>query len=287
MPFNMKKSILSYTIIAAAGLCLTAATSCKTKHPATVTEPASKKIASAQELLEAVDGHRPVYANLNIKYSAKIKTPKGDNSIRGKLKIRRDSCVWVSALPLGIEAARIIATKEETGLVNYLQKEYFRGGYEILGSLLGYRLDYGMLQSALTGEPVFYTDRNRYRFDDEKRNGYYFSPYEKNRFEKITDGRELPDDGAHTVQALWFAPETVLLSKNVLYDVDQKRYLEINYSDYLQVGRDLFPTRIRIDIKTPKQTDTFTVEYSRIDADAAEMEYPFTVPASYTQMQIR
>jgi len=262
---------------------------CKTKQvtETSTTQQTDDKINSAAELLAKIDSSTHHYANLNIRFAAKIKTAKNENSIRGKLKIRRDSCVWVSALPLGLEAARILATKNETGLVNFLQKEYFQGGYDLLSRQVGYDLDYDMLQSALTGAPVFYADRKTYRFDNDRKNGYYFSPYDKNTFEKITEGKEGAPDGANAVQAMWFDKALVLPAKNVMYDVAQKRYLEIVYSNYVLTGKDYFPANIDIVIRTPKETMLFNIEYAKVEHNVADMEYPFSIPASYKKMDVK
>ena len=269
-------------------ILFTTFTSCKTKK---ITENLNTtsigEITSEQELLQKIEASKQTYANLNIKYAAKIKIGKEENSVRGKLKIRRDSCIWVAALPLGIEAARIIATQNEAGLINYLKKNYFLGGYDLLSSQIGYPLDYDMLQAALTGSALFIGDRNSYRLENDRKNGYYFSPYDKNTFEKITEGRANPSGGASTVQALWFNESNTLVSKNVMYDVAGKRYLEVNYSNYQAAGKDMIPALVDIQIKTPKETAVFTIEYSKIDADVTEMDYPFNVPESYQKMQLK
>ncbi len=63
------------------------------------------------------------------------------------------------------------------------------------------------------GTPVFEAEKTTYRLDDDRRNGYYFSPYSPSDFEKITEDKQMPADRATTVQALWFDPENVRLSK--------------------------------------------------------------------------
>lgn len=271
--------------IALSGLFLAALPSCKTKRPTDsgITEPAGGKIETAQELLQKIKENTPVYRTLNIRFSAKVKTAKNENSLRGKLKIRNDSCVWVSALPFGIEAFRLLATQNETALLSYLDKKYFRGGYDLLSAQLGYPVDYALLQASLTGIPDFRADKNTYRLDDD-RNGYFFSPYDKNRFERITEGKEFPADGAATVHALWFDAKSVRLTKNVVYDVAQKRYLEIRYDVPVTVGNQVFPSVISIDVKSPKETLSANIEYNKIETDLPDMEYPFTVPASYEPM---
>lgn len=262
--------------------------SCKTKQPQTPhTGGTSEKVRSTEELWTRLHANVPKYQNLNIRFAAQIKTGKNENSVRGKLKIRRDSCVWVSVLPFGIEAARLLATPTETGMVMYLDKKYFRGGYDMLSAQVGYPLNYAMLEAALTGVPVFQAEKSAYRFHDEGRNGYYFSPYAPNDFEKITEDKLTPADGAATVQALWFETGRVSLRKNVLYDVVQKRYLEIIYSNPAPAGNDTLPTIVNIIIRTPKETSSFTVEYTKTEADVPDMEYPFSIPASYQRMELK
>lgn len=291
MPSDMRKRIRIYSLFYTGIVCLLTAGlySCKTKQPQTsdTGSAGAGKIRSTEELWTHINARVPKYQNLNIRFAAQIKTGKNENSVRGKLKIRRDSCVWASALPFGIEAARILATQTETGMVLYLDKKYFQGGYEMLSAQVGYPLNYPMLEAALTGTPVFQAEKGAYRFYDEGRNGYYFSPYTPTDFEKITEDKITPADGASMVQALWFETDRVSLSKNVLYDVAQKRYLEIIYSNPMPAGNDTLPTGIHIIIRTPKETTDIALEYTKTEADVPDMEYPFTIPASYQRMELK
>lgn len=285
MPFNTMKRLFLRSTGLVLFLIAIGFFSCKTPKPVQESVVSNTgNITSEKELLQKIDSSQHTYTNLNIKFAAKAKIGKDENSLRGKLKICQDSCVWVSALPLGIEAARIIATKNEAGLINFLKRNYFLGGYDLLSSQIGYSVNYDMLETILTGEPLFIADKTTYRLANDKKNTYYFSPYEKDDFEKISNGKQMPS--ANTVQALWFTDD-VLLSKNILYDVPQKRYLEINYSNYTLVGKDRIPFGITVEIKTPKETAFFEIEYTKVEADQTEMEYPFTIPDSYEKMELK
>lgn len=262
-------------------------TACKTKKITgdnTRTTGPSKEIQTAEELLLQIDSIQPAFRNLNIKFSADIKLGKDENSVRGKLKIAKDSCVWASMLPFGIEAARILATNQDAGLINYLKRNYFQGDYSILSSQVGYTVTYSMLESALTGAAIFLEPKESYQLDKAK-NKYYFSPYPENQFEKIVDGKELSNK--NSIQALWFSDTDFTLVKNAMYDAPQRRYLEINYSNYQPVGRNLIPFLIEIHLITPKETGVFRIEYQKVDENINEMEYPFTIPASYEKLELK
>ncbi len=260
--------------------------SCKTKKP-TVDLGPTVQIETAADLLAKLEEKKPAYKNLNIRFSAKIKTKKnGENSLKGKLKIGRDSVVWISALPMGIEVARVMATQKEAALIYYLDKKYFQGDYSMLGRQAGYALDYSVLESALTGTPVFSVPKESFRLTDLKKQGYYFSPWEKNDFERIIEAKELPVDRSNSVQAMWFN-EQLMLIRNVFYDVAQKRLLDISYLSYAQTGKDFLPTEIKIIIRSPEDTAVFTIEYNKTEADVEEQEYPFTIPGSFSPMELK
>lgn len=261
--------------------------SCKTKPKETVNYPI-KEINSEAALLASIDSSKHQFHNLNIKFSAKIKTKKnGDNSLRGKLKIRQDSAVWISALPVGIEIARILATQQEAGLIYYLEKSYFKGDYSLLSGLVGYSLNYSMLEAALTGGVFFMQDRNTYKLESDRKIGYFFSPFSKQQFERIITEKETPETGVSNIQALWFNEGNLLLHKNVMYDFSNKRYLEASYEKYTLIGKDYLPQLIRLELKTPEDVAVFTIELNKIEMDVPEMDYPFTIPGSYTLMETK
>jgi hypothetical protein len=262
---------------------------CKTRTvPLVISEIPDKKINSAAELLHHMESTPHTYSNLNIRFSAKIKTKKnGENALRGKLKIGRDSVIWLSAIPMGIEVARIIADKNGVGMISYLDKKYFQGKYDDFTALAGYPLNLGMLQSALTGSPYFVESSALYRLENDRKNGHFFSPYTKEEFEKLVDGKNVPGMQADMVQGLWFGEGNLLLAKNVIYDITQKRLLEIEYAGYTLQGNDYIPSHIKAKIKTTDETALFTIEYLKTEVNAGETDYPFTIPSGFTPMEIK
>ena len=271
-------------------ICLFFFISCKTKQPTeNITKvPGHAQALTAQELFHKIDSLEHTYTNLNIKYAANIKLGKDENSVRGKLKIRKDSCVWVTALPIGIEAARMVATKQEAGMINYLKKNYFLGEYDLLSAQIGYNVNYDIVQSILTGAPVFLENRESYSLffqTDKSGSTYTLSPYPEEQFQKITEGKELSNKS--NLQSLSFSSTDYTLTRNTLYDAPQRRFLQINYSNYQTIGGNRIPFRIDITIKTPKETGIFVVEYTKVEANQPDMEYPFTVPDSYTRIKLK
>ncbi len=260
--------------------------SCKTTKPAADSGPVVK-LETPSDLFAHLDKNKPTYKNLNIKFSAQIKTKKnGENTIKGKLKIGRDSVVWISAMPMGIEIARILATQNRVSLIYFLDKKYAEGDYSLLGKQAGYRLDYSMLEAALTALPVFAVPKETFRISDLKKHGYFFSPLPKAEFERMADGKETMADKTKTVQGMWFSEQGRLI-RNVLYDGSSARLLDISYADFMPCGSDVLPSKITILIRTPEETAEFSIEYTKTEPNTADQEYPFTIPGSFSPMETK
>lgn len=278
------KNMVKWGVVLCMGIIFV---SCKTRRLVSQT-PVSpntnlKLITDRNEFLAKVLALSPTYENLNIRFSSDIRIDKNENSVRGKLKIRRDSCIWASVLPLGLEAARVLITQEEVGVVNFLKRNYYRGEYTFLAAQIGYEVTYPMLQAALTGTPVYVEPQEDYRLEyDTKASLYHFSPYTAASFKKYAEGAELTNK--KMVQSLWFSPTDYTLAKSCIYDAVQRRYMEITYGTYQKSGNDLLPTTVHIIIKSGKTTSEITLTYNRTDVNENGMEYPFTVPASYSKM---
>jgi hypothetical protein len=259
---------------------------CKTTKPVTDSGPAVK-LETPSDLFTHLERTKPTYKNLNIKFSAQIKTRKnGENTIKGKLKIGRDSVVWISAMPMGIEIARILATQNQVSLIYFLDKKYAEGDYSLLGKQAGYQLNYAMLEAALTASPVFTLPEENFRLTDLKKQGYFFSPTPKADFERITEARGVSSDNTKLVQAMWFSAQG-RLTRNVLYDGSADRLLDISYTTFALAETDFLPTQIKVRIRTPEETAEFTIEYTKTESNVTEQEYPFTVPNSFSPLEIK
>ena len=93
---------------------------------------------------------------------------------------RKDSIIYVTISKLGMEGGRLVLTPDTVKYINHIQSNYYAGDYSIVERLFGFKIDFYMVQSLLTGEdfPHFEShceqtkiNENRcYRFDRRKNN---------------------------------------------------------------------------------------------------------------------
>lgn len=83
-----------------------------------------KKTDPYQRIQQILDQHRS-FDRMESKVNINIKTGRGSNSLAARVKIQKDSCLWVSLQPfLGIEVGRLLLTKDSVFLMNRLRKSY-------------------------------------------------------------------------------------------------------------------------------------------------------------------
>ena len=222
------------------------------------------------------------FAYLNAKFSISYREDKKETNLKGQLRMKNDSIVWISFSPaLGIEAARIALTNDSIKFINRLNKKYFKGKYSLLDSLLNTTIDYSILQAMIIGNDITQYDVSKYRASID--GGLYrITIQERRKIKKYLRGEDI--DSRVLVQNIWLDPDNFRIRKldlKELNDGDNKR-LEVIYEDYMQVGDQLFPDRLKITVQSQK-TIIIDVNFIKVVVDEP-LSFPFKIPRKYKNM---
>jgi hypothetical protein len=215
------------------------------------------------------------------KFSGTVNDNGKSNSIKGRVKIRADSVIWISIKPdvAIIEVARLVATPDSVKLLNYLEKKYWIGTYSALSAQIGFALDYPMLEALLTGAPNLIFRREAYLAM------------------KSTDGisltsSSLPDYLAlrrsgtsprSVFQALWF-DAAGNLKRNLIYEPTIRVETDIQFSNFVTTDSLTFPYQGSLTLVGDSSSAQFKFEYTKIDLNTSTT-FPFSIPSSYTKME--
>jgi len=219
---------------------------------------------------------------VNAKFSLTYEEDRNKTDLRGQLRMKKDSIIWVSFSPaLGIEAARIFLTDDSVKFINRLNKKYFEGEYSLLDSLLNTTIEYSILQSMLIGNDLTQYDVNKYKASID--GGLYrITIQERRKIKKFLKSGEL--DTKVLVQNIWLDPDNFRIRRvdlKELHSGDDKK-LEVVYNEYVQVGDQLFPDKITITISSQKSI-VIDVKFLRVEIDE-ELNFPFKIPGKYVKM---
>ena len=219
---------------------------------------------------------------LSAKFTLVYGEGKNTTNLRGQLRIKDDSLIWMSITPaLGIEAARILLTNDSIKFINRLNKTYFSGQYELIDSLLKTTIDYSLLQSMFVGNDLTQYDVNKFRSSVD--NGLYrMTIRERRKIKRFIKSGEI--DTRVLVQQIWLYPDTYRIARIDIKEQGEEdnNKLQVYYDDYVDVGGQLFPSKIYIQITSQKSI------YIDIDFNKAEinvpLKFPFRIPGKYENL---
>ena len=222
------------------------------------------------------------FDQLSAKFTMVYVDEKSKTNLRGQLRIKNDSLIWMSITPaLGIEAARVKLTNDSIEFINRLNKTYFAGKYELIDSVLNTTIDFSLLQSMFVGNDLTQYDVNKFRSSVD--NGLYrMTIRERRKIKKYIKKGEI--NTRVLVQQIWLDPETFRIARIDVKEQgeNENKKVQVFYSDYVDVEGQLFPSKIRVEI-TSNKSISIDVDFSKVLINSP-LSFPFKIPGKYENM---
>ena len=249
-------------------------TSCKTKD-LTMTRPFREATGYAMSdyFMEP-----PSFKYLIGKASAFYKSGNEDYSFYLNFRWVYDSAFWLSISPgLGIEAIRILLTKDSLFYFDRTKQEYLTESRQNLEEQWKLLLDFKFLQTVLSGklfkpiDTLSYicklTEESIYLTNNEYNKANRILPY----FNFIDTFNIFLDEKTHTI-------------KKMKFQVNSKKpiVVEINYKDYVLMDERYFPKEYSIAILNDKHSSLdFKIEKLQ---KVEQVLLPFHIPSTYKSL---
>jgi len=244
------------------------AISCKTVKTITVT----KNSNTIEKVYNDLKQSEFNYKNLNIKFNVTYEKKDQTMSLKGNIKIQKDSVIWVSLSPgLGIEAARLMCTTDSVYFLDKLNGSLTKGKYEYIKNLYKMDVDYHSLQSILTNNFFIYPSSK------EEKNVFV------NSFKISKDSIELAvyrKDETSIENLINVNKSNSKIKSYLINDVPRKRSMNVSYKMNPNAELKNFPGFIDIRSQNEDKFLILNIEYTKIAVDE-EISFPFKVPASY------
>lgn len=267
----MKKIFVLLVLLASLASCRSTRTISraitKKDTAVTATAPVTNGIDTLQlirSILQQVQDNHINFQTFSAKIGADYEGSDGKGySVNAKLTMWKDSAIWVSAnAMLGIEALRVLVTRDSVKLLNKLEKTYAARSISFLQEVTNLPLNLYTLQEMLIGNPVF-LDSNiiRYSTGNGVINLLSLGEYFKN------------------LVTLNDADKTIVHSK--LDDVQpmNSRTANLAYSDYVTARGLPFSTKRQI-VVSEKGRLQIKLEFKNYTFNEP-VEFPFSVPKNY------
>lgn len=214
--------------------------------------------------LAAVDANRIRYQTFNAKVNVDYQGGDGKKyDVNAIVRMYKDSAIWVSVnAVLGIEAMRLLVTKDSVKLLNKIEKTYTGRSVSYLQEVTSLPLDLYTLQDLIIGNPV-YLDSNIIRYTDGSGlvNLLSLGQFFKNLL-TVNEG-----------------DKTLVRSKLDDANPLRSRTADLTYGDYEAKKGAAFPTRRQIVVAEKTRLD-IKLEFKNYGFND-EVSFPFSVPKNY------
>lgn len=256
-------------------------THCKTKPkrktlkidagPATDSNP----VASADSLYLAILKNNNLCEWYSAKASVEISSKKQKQSFTATIRLRKDSAIWVSITPaLGIEAIRVLLTRDSVSYFDRIHNQYFTGDYNIVKQTLKIEAGYQLIQALILGNSYLHYPPDLYGSALE--NGYWMLSTRKKR--QIKRNTELPVPEI-LFQEIFFNPTTNKIARTYLQDYRPIRRFDVGYSGFLDVEGTAVPTTVSVKASAEDDVEIY-MELSKIVLNKP-LNLPYKIPEGY------
>ena len=181
--------------------------------------------------------------------------------------MEKDKVIWLSA-PIGM--ARMMITPDKVRFYNKLDNEYFDGDYKLLSDVVGIDLDFKKVQNILLGQSI-YNLKDEAHGVSVNNNSYALQPKDQNALIELF---------------YLINPSHFKMDSLQLYQQLKKRMLQVDYSTYQKVDKQILPQNIKIIAVEDTDELAITMEFKSVSLNN-EVRFPFNIPSGYKEIVIK
>ena len=184
--------------------------------------------------------------------------------VNANLRMYKDSLIWASVNAVfGIEAMRMLITKDSIFLLNKLNKTYLVRSIDYLQEVTSLPLTLSTLQNLLLGNPVFVDSANMVSYSNDN-----------NTIALLSIGKTFKN-------LITINGNSNVLVHSKLDDIDiaRSRTADLNYDDYENKKGRSFSSKRRITVAEKYKLD-ISLNFKQYDFNA-DVNFPFSIPKNY------
>ena len=238
-------------------------------------------------LLSKMKENQSSFETFSGKALVEIVSKGKSNNLKVNIRIRRDSAIWVSiSAGVGLEAARILLTKDSVMYLNRLNNSFFVGNYEFVNQLIHAKVDFDIVQALLTGNDFKWYD---YQDLEASTNGNQYQLESAHR-RKLKKYLKKSDAMSHIdqviYQSMWLNPTTFKIERIKIKEIEnENKKINAEYGNFKTFGNQLLPTQYNMTISAQDDVD-IDATFMKIILDK-KLKFPFHIPSKYQEIEIQ
>ena len=222
-----------------------------------------KDLVSAQTLFDSIEAHQPEFAYYAATGKMHAQTEDVSVGFNVKLRMIKDSVIWLQAEKFGFEVGRALITRDTAFIVNRLNKEYYAVHFQEFMDLYSLPFNYRDLQRLLAGGTVALT------------------PVYMNS--DVLEEQQRLTVNAGQYKAIYWLNDLFYLDHGVLADLEG-RTADLEYSDYRPTNKEgLVPYERNLTFFDGSGTTELKMQLSEIEIDIPR-NIRFSIPSHYERV---
>lgn len=250
--------------------------SCSSKKAVT---KANLREFTARNLIKEVEQNEFDFNSFQAKINVKIETKEKNTSVKGQLRMKKDSIIWTSiSLPMGLEVIRIKVSPDSVFFLNRTEKNYLCEKIEAFNDISPMITTIEFIQALLVGNDINLRESDNYKIQID--NGQY-NLLMSNKLKKSIINND--DEWKVLLKDIWIDPQLYKITKYYIKEYnDGKRKIEVQYSEFELVNGKYIPSKISIYIHGDNYLKA-NITYSNITVNN-NIEYIFNIPQKYERI---
>lgn len=262
-----------------AGTAGTHSDSLASSTPASVSQPTTSTTASGTATAPTrqrpgIDEARANVSEIDFRYltaKSKLSFKNKDQDISNAslhLRVQKDSLIWMSISKIGIEAARVLITRDSVTIMDKIEKQYSVYDFPTLSRQFNFDLNFDLLQALIVGN----------------------LPLPKRPAQKVKNERDyllLRQSEGKVLVDNYIGESDRKLKRLMVTEQPTKNALRLDYEDFTALNTFLFPYSSLVTVDYKSQTDgqfyqtLIRIKHNKVELVEKDPGFPFTIPGKY------
>jgi len=205
------------------------------------------------------------FTYLKAKSKVSWKSDKNTDNYTVDIRAKKDSIIWMNISVSMISGANGLFTKEKVQFYDKINDKYLSWSYDSLSTMLGFKVDFGIIQSLIIGNEPFKKNNSRVIRENE------------NFIIQQEEGKVKIDN---------FVGPNRKLKKLLMKEDASENKMQLDFEDFSQINQSLFPfsSQITLDVKNKEnelKKTIISIKYSKVELLETPLAFPFKVPEKY------
>lgn len=229
------------------------------------------------------------FDQLQLKFTAKLKLPDTKYSLKGIIRIKKDSVMWLYiSHASNIPVAKILLKPDTVIFQDRINKKYYKGNYSFVLRLFRLDFDYYSLQSLITNRLFTYPDKediHALKKNDYKSvldsNMFCLTSLKERKIRRQLRKNENPEIILHKIH---IKPDEYKVNDIYIHEYNLERELSVNYYNFVEHEGMFFPENTDIKVLKQGKKTEILIDFYKISTDK-DLNFSFSIPDKYERIK--